>query len=58
MGERRAAIVLERAKYWIGVDLVFGAIEEACAIVVAEVVPVGDNRATVVVHVRAHVASV
>src|SRR5437762_863856 len=53
-----SAVVLQRAKYWIGVDLVSGAIEEACAIVVTEIVPVGDNRATVVVHVRAHVASV
>ena len=45
MGEGRAAVVLERAEHWIGVDLVAGRIQETAAIIAAEIVAVRDDRA-------------
>ena len=44
MREGRAAVVLERAEHWLGVDLVAGRGEEAAAVVIDEIVAVrGDG---------------
>ena len=38
MRQREATIVLQRAKDWIGVDLITGAIQQAATIIAAEVI--------------------
>src|SRR5262249_42868105 len=48
MRECRAAVVLQRAKHWIGVDLVSHRRQKPAAVVAGEVVSKGDDRATVV----------
>ena len=45
MGKCRAAIVLQRSEQRLGIDLVAGAVEHSCAIVVAQVETVGGDRA-------------
>ena len=46
MGECRPAVVLQWAKYWIGVDLIVGSREKTASIVITNIVAVGRNRAT------------
>ena len=45
VGEGWAAVVLERAEQWIGVDLIAAAIQETAAIIAAEVVAARSDRA-------------
>ena len=46
MGECRPAVVLQWAKYWLGIDVVAGSREKTAAIVITNIVAVGRNRAT------------
>ena len=58
MCERRAAIVLQRAKQWIGIDLIAGAIQIAAAVVAANIVAVRGDCAEIIDNTmssRAHV---
>src|ERR1700720_4581149 len=58
MGESRAAVVLERAEHWIGVDLVAAAVQETAAIIATQVVAARGDRASIVKDVRARSASI
>src|SRR5436190_23402950 len=46
MGESRTAIVLERAKHWIGIDPVAHRSQKAVSIITAEIVAVRSDEAT------------
>ena len=48
MCERRAAIVLQRAKQWIGIDLIAWAIQVTAAVVAAEIVAVRGHCAEII----------
>jgi hypothetical protein len=48
MGEGRAAIVLQRAKQRVGVDLVAGTSEELAAVIATEIVALRCDDAAVV----------
>ena len=48
MGEGRAAVILERAEHWIGVDLIARSSEKTGAIVITNIIALRGNRAAVV----------
>ena len=58
MSERRAAVVLQRAKQRIGVDLIARPMQIAAAIIAADVVSVRRDRAAVVENVFARCACI
>jgi hypothetical protein len=58
MGECRPAVVLQWAKYWIGVDLVSWTVQITTAIIAAEVVTKRGNCSTIIEDVFANVAGV
>jgi hypothetical protein len=47
MSESGSSIVLKRSKQWIDVDLVAGTVQKTAAVVAADVVSVGGDRASV-----------
>ena len=53
MGECRPAVVLQWAKYWIGVDLVARAIQITAAIIATDVVAMSDKAAAIIKDVDA-----
>jgi hypothetical protein len=53
MGQGWAAVVLQRAKYRIGIDLVAGAVQKTPAIIAADIVSVRGDRAAIIKDVDA-----
>src|SRR6266481_3291112 len=48
MRERRTAVILQRTKQRIGIDLIAGTNQKTAAVIAADVVSIGRNRAAVV----------
>jgi hypothetical protein len=51
MREGWAAVVLQRAEQWIGIDLVARAVQVSAAVVATKIVSVGSNCSALIVDV-------
>jgi hypothetical protein len=48
MRKRGAAVVLQRAQHWVGINLIARATQDTASIIAGKVIPKGCDRATIV----------